>query len=200
MPYIVLPQIITDAMLGPDAITNAKIADNALAAEQFAADAITNAKIADNAFASEQFAATAVTRLTRGIEVVKVAAALPQTGHQTLFTVTGGRILLMDIIGEVTAQIGAVPNDTKIQLAAANDLCAVADVDTALVGTMFSITGTVANPMVLTLAHGVVPVQAAGFVVDATTIGVRCAASDGGNGRVAWVCHFIPLQAGATVS
>jgi len=187
-------------MLGPDAITNAKIADNAFASEQFAADAITNAKIADNAFSSEQFAAAAVTRLARGIELVKTAAALPQTGHATLFTVAGGRILLLDILGEVTVQIGGVPNDTKLQLNSAVDLCAAVEMSGALVGSVLRITGVAADALVIAAAHAVMPIQATALIADATTIGVRCAGSDGGNGRVAWTLHYIPLQVGASVS
>lgn len=200
MPYIVLPQIMTDAMIGPDAITNAKIADNAISDEQLDADAITNAKIADNAFSSEQFAAAAVTKLARGIEVIKTAAALPQTGHATLFTVAGGRILLLDILGEVTVQIGAVANDTKLQLNSAVDLCAVVEMSGAVVSSVLHITGTVADALVISAAHASIPIQVTPLIVDATTIGVRCAGSDGGNGRVAWTIHFIPLQVGASVS
>lgn len=48
--------VVTATAIGADAITNAKIADNALNTEQFAADFLTNALIADNAFNTEQFA------------------------------------------------------------------------------------------------------------------------------------------------
>ena len=46
---------LTAAKIAGDAITNAKIADNTLGTEQFVADFLTNALIADNALNTEQF-------------------------------------------------------------------------------------------------------------------------------------------------
>lgn len=138
-------------------------------------------------------------QLTRGVEVVKSAAALPQTAAATLFTVTGGRVLLLDIMGAVTVQIGAVANATKLQLGQATDICATVEMNVAAVGSVLHITGTPANAMVKAAPAAVIPIQATALVVTPTTIDVRCAGSDGGGGRVKWTIHYIPLEAGATV-
>ena len=46
--------------------------------------------------------------------VVRATATLPQTTAEALYTITGGRILLVSIIGEVTTVIQTQANNTKL--------------------------------------------------------------------------------------
>jgi hypothetical protein len=138
-----------------------------------------------------------------GIEVVRAAAALPQTAQAALFNVTGGRIKLIDIYGEVTVQIGAVANGTQLvsnpTVGADVDLCTDTDINGDAVGTIYGITGTFASAMVKS-ASGTVVYQATPTVIPVGAIELDCAASDGGGGRVKWTLHYLPLEDGAMVT
>jgi hypothetical protein len=186
------------------AIDAATFAANAIDATAIAGDAITNAKIADGALSEEQFDNAAIAAVVGGIEVVRATEALPQTAIGTLFTVATGRVKLIDLIGEVTAQIGAVPNDVHIQFnptgaGAETNLCAAGtDVNALNVGCQLSITGTLANALVASYDIPFV-YQATPLVLPPGTIEIHAVASDGGGGLVSWTAHYIPLEAGATL-
>ncbi len=142
-----------------------------------------------------------------------IPLALPQTGVKTLFSFqqatgpgTGSFALggyaaveILDIWGIVTTAVGAVANATKLQglmdALAAVDLDATVDINAAAVGTIFSITGTLANAATLN-ANGVAIAQATPIHMtgglQAGIIQVNCAGSDGGNGRIAWVLACRP--------
>lgn len=185
------------------AIDATAIANGAIDADTFAADAITNAKIADAALSDEQFDIDAIGKLANGVEVVRATGAVPQTGDMTLFTIAGGRVKLLDIIGEVTTQIGAVANATLLKLnptgaGATTDLCTAVTINAINVGCLITIDGTLGNPLLLPYD---VPIayQALPLVLPPGTLELECAASDGGTGRVKWVAHYLPLEAGATL-
>ena len=138
-----------------------------------------------------------------GIIVERETAALPQTASQNLFLVSDGPVLLLSILGEVTTAIGNVANNTLLAVGAAGatNICAVANVQAAAIGTRYSITGTFGNAMVATAVGVPVAEQATAVVVPAgQPILVNCAASDGGGGRVKWTMIYAPLTEGATVT
>ena len=120
---------------------------------------------------------------------------LPQTGQSSIFSVTGV-IEIVNFMGFVTAQIGAVANNMKVianSTAGTDvDLCATVDVNADNVGTIYSLTGTLANAMVKTAGNGAgntgaFESQATGITVTAGTIDIHCDANDGGGGRVQWI-------------
>lgn len=131
--------------------------------------------------------------------VEKSAATLPQTGASALFTVVG-RVIVTSIVGEVTTVIETQANNTKLvanpTVGADVDLCAVNSITADAVGTLYTITGTLANAMIATTS-GAVPVQAAGIIVTAGTIDLDCAASN--TGETKWTIHYIPLDKGSYV-
>ena len=55
-----------------------------------------------------------ITTVGLGFHVAKASATVPNASVQDLFTVTGGRILVMCLVGEVTTIMGATANNTKI--------------------------------------------------------------------------------------
>src|SRR3954469_25486123 len=48
------------------------------------------------------------------IHVRKTAATLPATGNQSIFTITGGRVLVKALIGEVTTVNSATATNLKV--------------------------------------------------------------------------------------
>tara|TARA_Y100000034_G_C6905929_1_gene420363 strand:- start:371 stop:814 length:444 start_codon:yes stop_codon:yes gene_type:complete len=131
--------------------------------------------------------------------VMRDTAALPQTAQAALFTVTG-RVIVTQIVGEVTTVIETKANATKLvanpTVGADVDLCATDDITADAVGTLYSITGTLANAMVATTS-GAFVAQAAPTVVADGTIDLNCAASN--TGSVKWTVHYIPLDNGSSV-
>ena len=71
----------------------------------------------------------AVAQITQGFKVSRATAALPQTTQSALFTVTGGRVMILGVVGEVTTIIQNQANNTKLVANPTTgtdvDLCAV---------------------------------------------------------------------------
>lgn len=132
-------------------------------------------------------------------QVFRATAALPQTTAEALFTVTG-RVKLIGILGVVTTVIQTQANNTKLvanpTVGADVDLCAVNNISADAVGTVYSITGTLADAMVATTS-GAGVFQAAPLFIEAGTIDLDCAASN--TGSVKWTAIYEPLEPGAKV-
>lgn len=135
------------------------------------------------------------------IRVQKVAATLPQGVAAAKFTVSGGKVLISDIVGEVTTIIQAGANNMKLianpTVGADVDLCAVVDIAEDAVGTMYTITGTLADAMIATTS-GAMASQAVPIIVAPGTIDLSCSASK--TGAIKWTLYYIPLETGAKVS
>lgn len=144
------------------------------------------------------------TELLLGFRVDRATAALPQTTDGALFTITGGRILLTTIIGEVTTAIQNQANNTKLKFnptatGADQDLCAVLDIANDAVGELYTIDGTVGNAMRSDLLIGLNSLLGAGgLILSEGAIELDCAASN--TGSVAWSMWYVPLDLGATVA
>ena len=136
------------------------------------------------------------------VEITERAAAnTPQTTTTAYFTVAGGRALILGIYGEVTTILEAGANSIKLianpTVGADVDICAALDTDTDAAGTIYNITGTLADAMVATTS-GALIAQAAGVVVAAGTIDLNATASK--TGATKWVVHWVPLDKGVTVT
>ena len=132
-----------------------------------------------------------------GVETARPAAALPQSGVGSLFTVTG-KIKVLDIVGTVVTGIQNQANNTKLQAKASGqtavDMCATADVANKAANIMFSITGVAATALQSGFA---VLGMSQPWIVQDGTIDLSCSASN--TGTVKWTLRWIPLEAGATV-
>ena len=141
--------------------------------------------------------------LILGFRVDRATAALPQSTDEALFTISGGRILLLAIVGEVTTVIQTQANNTKLKFnptatGADQDLCAVLDITADAVGELYTIDGTVGNAMRSDLLIGLNSLYGAGgLILSEGDIELDCAASN--TGSVAWSMWYIPLDRGATV-
>jgi hypothetical protein len=76
-------------------------------------------------------------------------------------------------------------------------LCAAVDIDADAVGTMYHITGTLADAMIATTS-GAFPSQVTPIIVAAGTIDVKTSASK--TGATKWVLYYLPLTSGASVT
>jgi hypothetical protein len=202
---ITAAKIAADAIgaseIADDAIDAAAIKDAAIDAATFAADAITAAKVADDAVSEEHVDDDATTQLTKGIVVTKASASLPQSTASAIFNVTGGKVLITSIVGEVTTQIQNQANDTKLvanpSTGTSVDMCAVLDIADDEVGALYSITGTVGDALAGGSA-GTVADMTTALVVNTGSIDLNCAASN--TGEIKWVLTYIPLDSGAAVA
>lgn len=163
---------------------------------------------ADNEFSSSTIVANPDGSVLERLEALQQAVprivgratdTLPQGTQEAIYTVSG-RVLIKQIVGEVTTQIQAQANDMKLianpTVGADVDLCAAVESNGDVVGTLYNITGTLANAMVATTS-GAVIAQAVAILVAAGTIDFDCAASSSGN--VKWTLHYVPLDAGSTI-
>jgi len=121
---------------------------------------------------------------------------LPQSADETLFRISGGKVLVTAIIGEVTTIIETQANNTKLKLNPTTgsdvDLCAVLDITADAVKTLYVCTGTLANALVSSI--GVALLQATPWVLDVGDIELDCAASN--TGQVKWDIFFNPIDGG----
>jgi hypothetical protein len=143
----------------------------------------------------------AMTQGILGERVDRATATLPQTAAAAIFNVTGGRVAITSIIGQVTTIIQNQANNTKLTAnpttGTSADICAVLSIANDEVGTLYTITGTLADAMHGAVA-GAAPLQAKPVVVNIGSIDLNCAASN--TGSVKWTVHYIPIDDGAAVT
>ena len=138
--------------------------------------------------------------ITLGRTVTRATAALPATTAEALFTVTGGKVAITSIVGEVTTVIQTQANNTKLTAnpttGTSVDICAVLDISADEAGSLYSITGTFADALAGGAA-GAVARQAVDVIVNTGTIDLDCAATN--TGAVGWTLTYIPIDDGAAV-
>lgn len=143
-----------------------------------------------------------------GLRVQRATATLPATTQAPIYTIAGGRVILMSLLGEVTTIIQAQANALKVT---ANptagsdvDLCATVDVNALEVGGKLSLIPDFdATPFSVALGKqlaGAAPfgLGTRGIVLAAGTLDLVTAATN--TGSVKWDLHYVPLDAGATVT
>lgn len=149
--------------------------------------------------------ATPWTRRTPQI-AERPAANLPQTADVALFRITGGKVRVLGIYGEVTTAIQNQANNTKIKFNPAGvgadvDLCAVLDIANDAVGQIYSIVGVLATAMKSTTLWVVAPaddIPAQGLTLGPGDIELDCAASN--TGQVKWTLVYELIDTGANVA
>lgn len=142
-----------------------------------------------------------VRTMALGIAVSRATAALPATALGAIFTVTGGRILIRSLIGEVTTAIQAQACTVKVTstptTGTAVDLCAVsASISGLEVGGKLTLPAAAATAMVVGNAGGVIGDQAK-WIVPIGSIGITTSATN--TGSVKWDLIYVPIDSGAQV-
>lgn len=122
-----------------------------------------------------------------------------------LFTVSGGPVRLLSLVGQITTAIQAQANATKLTHTptggSAVDLCATLDVTGAAIRKVLVLNGVKATPLVLSTDTGVVVLanqNGMPLVLTPGTIALNCAASN--TGVVDWYVEFEPMAPGALVA
>jgi len=131
--------------------------------------------------------------------VERASALLPQTAQTPYFTVSG-RVLVTQIVGEVTVIIAGAANSAKLianpTVGADADLCAAVAITDDAVGTMYVLTGTMVDAMIAATS-GAAQAQHGALLVAAGTIDLDCTANN--TGETKWTLHYIPLDPGSRV-
>jgi len=142
----------------------------------------------------------AFTSVQRGFRVDKAAAGLPATTVASLFTIAGGRVVILGIVGEVATTIQTIANATKLianpTTGVDTDLCATLDISAKAVATLFGITGIFADALVGSGGGATILLQRP-VVVAIGAIELSCAGT--ATGTVKWTCYYVPLDEGATL-
>lgn len=138
-----------------------------------------------------------------GERVDRPTENLPQSTDTALFTITGGRVAVMLVVGEVTTVIQTQANNTKLKFnptatGADQDLCAVLNISADPVGELYTIDGVVSNAMRSDLLIGSGGLVANPLILSEGDIELDCAASN--TGQVQWSIWYIPLDQDAKVA
>jgi len=137
---------------------------------------------------------------TQPIIVSRATAILPASTQTPYFTVSG-RVLITQIVGEVTVVFDGTANDMKLvanpTVGADVDLCTALTVTSDAKGSIYTITGTLTDALVVATS-GAVTSQANAVLVADGTIDLHTTATDT-TGSTKWTVHYIPLDKGSTV-
>lgn len=146
--------------------------------------------------------------LLLGRKVDKAAFTLPATTSTAMFTVTGGRVLITSMIGEVTTVCSGTVTNLNVTLDpdganAVADLAAATAITSDAVGTLYTVTGVVADllsadtPGGTAVPNYVSGVVRNGFIVPAGSILLKTSATN--TGATKWSLTYIPIDDGAAV-
>lgn len=138
-----------------------------------------------------------------GIKVDKAAVALPATTDLTLFTVTGGRIVLTSLLAEVTTIIQAQANAVKLKsvptTGTAKDISGTLDINGYEVGALISLDGTALTTALSgTNAGAALAMRTVGIIIPIGAIKINTAATN--TGALKYSMTYFPYDDAATVA
>lgn len=142
-----------------------------------------------------QLAAIALgTRVESGIKTV------PQNALDALFTITGGKVAVMGVIGEVTTVIGGTTPSAKLvanpTVGADTDIVTAVAVTADPVGTLYGV-ATVGGA--LQVLESAAPLNQTPFVLKPGTLDLQVSAADA-TGAIKWSLFYVPVDDGASVA
>ena len=134
------------------------------------------------------------------IKTNRDAAVLPDTAYGALFTITGGRIIVMGMIGEVTTIMDGTATNLKVTATpttgTAVDVATNVAVANKEVGCLIGFY-TFGAALVASNA-GAAPIGATPFVVPIGTLGITTSATQ--TGACKWSLFWAPLDDDASVA
>lgn len=146
-----------------------------------------------------------VADIEAGLRVDRATATLPQTGQYDIFTVAGGMVKVLGILGEVTTVIQTQLNNTNLEFnpsaatLADSDLCAALDISADVIGTLYTIDGTAGSAMVDSGTTGfLIHTLAQPLYMSEGAIELHCSASS--TGAVKWSIWYVPLEDGSYIA
>lgn len=129
------------------------------------------------------------------------ATALPIT--ESLFTVSGGRVLVTSIVGELTTACDANATVSKLQAnpttGTTRDLCTAVDIASYAIGDLIGISGVAADALLPPASAGSIEGMTMPVVVQEGTIDLDVAAAGQITGRVKWTLRYQAIDEGAVV-
>lgn len=145
-----------------------------------------------------------VRTISAGLAVSRAAATIPQTAAQNIFTVTGGRILVVALTGQVTTVIGSTATTLKITntptSGTATDIASATAITSKEVGTLLGLPLTPGSALVVGANAGAA-VQVPGhqgWLIEPGTLSVTTSAST--TGAIAYDLVYVPYDTGASVA
>lgn len=141
--------------------------------------------------------------LLAGTKVDRATATLPQTAQAAIFTVSGGRVLITGLVGEVTTVMGATATNLKVTSNPTTgtdvDLAANAAVTSKEVGSLITLPAATGSALVVKNGGGGGQFPSHNpYVVPIGTIDLVTDASD--TGSVKWSLTYVSLDNGASVA
>lgn len=144
--------------------------------------------------------------VTLGLRVDR-AAALVVTGTNNIFTITGGRVLLTCLLGEISVQIAATATTLQISslrtdvttpVATVLDI-ASADIQSMAPGRMFTLPDAVGSALTISTGSSAALVTKVRYVIPTGALRLVASASPA-TGTVKWSVWYWPIDDGAYVS
>lgn len=137
-----------------------------------------------------------------GIKVNKTGATLPATTTQNIFTISGGRVLVTSLTGEVTTVVQAQACNLSVNLVTdvGGDivLASTVDINADEAGTLYVVEGD-GTALVPQSSGAVLNSSGSGPMILAEgTINIQTSATN--TGATAWELWYFPLDTGATVA
>jgi hypothetical protein len=136
-----------------------------------------------------------------GTKVDRATATLPATTQAAIFTVTGGRVLVTSLVGEVTTVIQNQACNLKVTANPTTgtdvDIAANLNVQADEAGCLYGITGLFSDALVGANA-GATVVPRNPVVLPVGTLDLVTSATN--TGSVKWSLTYIPLDNGASVA
>lgn len=142
-------------------------------------------------------------KLNFGAKVDRATAVLPATTTQNLFSVSGGRIILLGLVGEVTVVASATATTLTFQsaptvgTAVALNLNTGSAIENAVVGSLVTITGTFGDAAIISGGAGQI-LDSKGLVIPAGFIRILTSATNTASLR--YSVFYTPLDDGASVA
>lgn len=139
-------------------------------------------------------------KINLGVQVIRTTSALPATTDLTLFTVTGGKIVVTSIVGTVTTVIQSQANAVKLKsvptTGTSKDISGTFDVNAMEVGGLLSLDGTtLATALSGTNAGAALVGRGGGILVPIGSIKLNTAATN--TGAIQWTLTYYPYDNGA---
>jgi len=135
-----------------------------------------------------------------GMRIDRAISNVAQTGVLSIFNIVGGRVLVTNILGEVTTVLGVVgnmsleANPTTGTMAVLSGLLAAGGLEE---GCMIALDGTKATNLLGVTAGGR-GMATNSVTVQIGTIDQRCSASD--TGQMRWSVWYVPIEDGAYIT
>lgn len=142
-------------------------------------------------------------KINYGIQVIRATSSLPATTDLTLFNVTGGRIVLTSLVGQVTTVIQTQACNIKLKsvptTGTSGDISGVLNISAFEVGSLISadLSGALTAVMLGVDAH-VTPLKTGALLVPIGGLKLNTSATN--TGAIQWTATYFPYDSGAAIA